>query len=275
MTGHPLRNHASKGKVAGMLHIDRQIAIWAGWIAGPAFGVAMMAAPEYLKLEPPYSGVLFWGGLIVFFVTIIVVVALSLHDEGAKKRVVGPILTMALGSLILGAGVAWYFWPGAITGSQSERSSYQDLFKKSPPSDTLHLVRSLAFDQFAPAIIQEPNGPFLHGFGGRVNNVGQDMLYWHIEEFHLYLSKDELIGGAGNSWTYLSPTQGANINFKLPNDMPIAIGTEYITLEMIIKYDTVPSTGIRTSFRKTQYNLNWVNGNSPLIEPHVVDQREN
>jgi hypothetical protein len=151
----------------------------------------------------------------------------------------------------------------------------QDSFKKPPPSETRHLVRSLAFDQFAPTITQEPNGPLLHGFSGRMNNVGQDMLHWHIEQFRLYLLKDELIGGAGNAWTYLSPTQGANISFKLPNDTSIPIGTENITLEMLIKYDTVPSTGIRTSYRKTQYNLNWVNGNSPLIEPHIVDQQEN
>ncbi|MFZ3325327.1 MAG: hypothetical protein WA231_05270, partial [Methylocella sp.] len=27
------------------------------------------------------------------------------------KKVIGPILTMALGTLILGGGIAWYFWP--------------------------------------------------------------------------------------------------------------------------------------------------------------------
>lgn len=73
-----------------------------------------MAAPEYLKLDQPYSGFLFWGGLILFFVTIVVVVALSLHDDRAKKKVVGPILTMALGTLILGGGIAWYFWSSRV-----------------------------------------------------------------------------------------------------------------------------------------------------------------
>lgn len=104
----------------GMVHIDRQIAIWAGWIAGPAFGVAMMASPEYLKLNPPYSGFLFWGGLIVFFATIVVVVALSLHDDMAKKKVIGPILTMALGTLILGGGIAWYFWSANGDSQQTD-----------------------------------------------------------------------------------------------------------------------------------------------------------
>jgi hypothetical protein len=58
---------------------------------------------------------LFWGGLIVFFLTIVVVVTLSLHDDREKKKVIGPILTMALGTLILGGGVAWYFWPSSKT----------------------------------------------------------------------------------------------------------------------------------------------------------------
>jgi len=94
-----------------MFNIDRHIAIQAGWIAGPAFGVAMMAAPNYLKLEPPFSGLLFWGGIAVFLLTIVVVLVLSFHEEGKRKAVFGSILMMALGALIFCGGAAWYFWP--------------------------------------------------------------------------------------------------------------------------------------------------------------------
>ena len=93
------------------MQADRQIAIWGGWIAGPAFGVAMMAAPDYLKLSPPYAGVVFWGGIAIFFLTLIVVFVLSLHEQEKKHRVIGPILLMAVGAIIFGAGAAWYFWP--------------------------------------------------------------------------------------------------------------------------------------------------------------------
>ena len=55
------------------MQIDRHIAIWAGWVAGPAIGVALMAAPEYLKLGE-WAPYVFWGGLIVFVATLIVVV---------------------------------------------------------------------------------------------------------------------------------------------------------------------------------------------------------
>jgi hypothetical protein len=93
------------------MHIDRQIAIWGGWIAGPAFGAAMMAAPDYLKLSPPFAGLVFWAGLGVFFLTLFVVFLLSLYEKRRRRMVLGPILLMTAGALIFGAGTAWYFWP--------------------------------------------------------------------------------------------------------------------------------------------------------------------
>jgi hypothetical protein len=93
------------------MHVDRHIAIWGPWIAGPAFGVAMMAAPYYLKLNPTYSAVAFWGGISVFVVTIMVVLVLSLHNPEKRRRVIGPVLIMAFGALIFCGGLAWYFWP--------------------------------------------------------------------------------------------------------------------------------------------------------------------
>jgi hypothetical protein len=89
------------------MRIDRQIAIWAGWIAGPAFGVAMMAAPGYLELQPLLSGLLFWGGIAVFLITVVVVVILSIHDERRQPRVLWPIITMAVGLVIFCGGAAW------------------------------------------------------------------------------------------------------------------------------------------------------------------------
>src|ERR1700757_4199140 len=97
--------------MASMLNIDRHIAIQAGWIAGPAFGVAMMAAPEYLHLGPSLSALVFWGGIAVFILTLIVVVVLSLHEAGRRKSVTGPVIIMAIGALIFCGGAAWYFWP--------------------------------------------------------------------------------------------------------------------------------------------------------------------
>lgn len=95
-------------------------------MAGPAFGVAMMAAPEYLHLGPLASAVAFWGGLIVFFLTIIVVVAISLHEEGKRKAVFGPIIVMAIGALTFGAGAAWYFWPKTQISKTAKHQMAED-----------------------------------------------------------------------------------------------------------------------------------------------------
>jgi hypothetical protein len=100
--------------MAAMFNVDRHIAIQAGWIAGPSFGVAMMAAPDYLKLEPFLSGLLFWGGIAVFLLTIIVVLVLSLHEEGKREAMFGRILVMAFCALIFCGGAAWYFWPSHV-----------------------------------------------------------------------------------------------------------------------------------------------------------------
>ncbi|WP_020173758.1 hypothetical protein [Methyloferula stellata] len=94
-----------------MLNVDRHIALQAGWIAGPAFGLAMMAAPDYLKLSPPYSAFLFWAGIAVFLLTILVVAFLSACEEGNKKRLLQPTLIVGAVMLIFGGPAAWYFWP--------------------------------------------------------------------------------------------------------------------------------------------------------------------
>ncbi|QBR71671.1 hypothetical protein CU048_10700 [Beijerinckiaceae bacterium] len=105
-----------------MQHIDRQISIWAGWIAAPAIGIIMMAAPNYLRLQPPLSGVLFWGGIAVFLVTIVVVASLSIHDERKRPKVMWPIITMAIGLMIFCGGAAWYFWSPTQDAPQRDAS---------------------------------------------------------------------------------------------------------------------------------------------------------
>jgi hypothetical protein len=97
--------------MAAMFNIDRHIGVSAGWIAGPAFAVSMMAAPEYFHLGPIASAILFWGGIVVFLATIAVLAFISFHEEGRRRAVTGPIIVMVLGALIFCGGTAWYFWP--------------------------------------------------------------------------------------------------------------------------------------------------------------------
>ena len=105
------------------MQIDRQIAIWGGWIAGPAFGVAMMAAPEYLHLKPVLAALIFWGGIGVFILTVIVVFALSAREQERRHKTMWPIFAMALGVIIFGVGAMAFFWPASekkITAPQPE-----------------------------------------------------------------------------------------------------------------------------------------------------------
>jgi hypothetical protein len=107
------------------MQTDRQIALWGGWIAGPAFGVAMMAAPEYLHLQPVLAATCFWGGILVFAVTVFVVAALQ-SRERERQKPMWPVYVMAVGMIIVGIGAAGYFWP---------RQSDLRVAEIPPPSD--------------------------------------------------------------------------------------------------------------------------------------------
>ena len=108
-----------------MLHVDRHIAIWAGWVAGPAFGVAMMAAPEYLKMQPSVAAMFFWAGIIVFVVTIFMVISLSVREQERRHKAMWPILTMAAGVLIFGVGAAGFFWPSSVLSGEASKAPEQ------------------------------------------------------------------------------------------------------------------------------------------------------
>src|SRR5262245_20701920 len=157
------------------LNVDRHIAIYAGWIAGPAFGVAMMAAPEYLHLGPIAAGFTFWGGIGVFVVTTVAVALISLHEEGKRRRVMWPIITMAIGALIFCGGAAWYFWPAnekAVAHREPSGAS-------SRPDNFLHLECELA-DFVLPT-----DGKFYHFeaiYDGTQDPIAQFTQRW-ISEF--------------------------------------------------------------------------------------------
>ena len=93
------------------MQIDRHIAISAGWVGGPAFGVAMMAAPDYLHLNPIVAAVCFWGGLAVFAATLLTVVLLSSKERESRRMSIGPVVLIGSGLLLFGSGVVWYFYP--------------------------------------------------------------------------------------------------------------------------------------------------------------------
>ncbi len=90
-----------------MVNFDRHIAFQAGWIAGPAFGVAMMAAPEYFHLGQVWSAFLFWGGIGVFALTIIVLWVLYRREKESPR---GATVTSMIIMLMVCSIVAFDLW---------------------------------------------------------------------------------------------------------------------------------------------------------------------
>lgn len=168
-----------------MLNIDRHIAIQAGWVAGPAFSVAMMAAPTYFHLESAVaSGFLFWGGIGTFLATILVVFLLSLHEEQTRKRVVGPIILMAVGALIFGGSAAWYFWPA----QQSDRIFESDVRE---PHSKFKIER---YFLERPAIDTPDAASILKAYVVNRGAIDGDkpMLNWNILAAQVSLSNDRI-----------------------------------------------------------------------------------
>ena len=135
------------------MQVDRSIALIAGWVAGPAFGVAMIAAPDYLKLRPVLVPYLLWGGILVFVTTPAVVVILSMQELKDAREPVWPILFMSLGALLFLIGLSWHFWPSSARdlslsrqdATQSAISAHNSKPDKVTPDESGPPLGSLRF----------------------------------------------------------------------------------------------------------------------------------
>lgn len=100
------------------MQLDRHIAVSGAWIAGPAFGASMMAAPAAFDFQRAVSLWVFWIGLLVFLGTLAAVLTLSILEKGRKRLSVWPLTLMTTGTLIFGTGLAWFVWPKSKTASE-------------------------------------------------------------------------------------------------------------------------------------------------------------
>jgi len=96
-----------------MSNFDRHATINGGWIAAFAIGAIMMAAPAYWEFSRQTAGIVFWGGVAILLCSVLAVILDWASEKGARKRVSGPFLVMALGIFIVCAGAAWHFWPNS------------------------------------------------------------------------------------------------------------------------------------------------------------------
>jgi hypothetical protein len=86
----------------------------------------------------------------------------------------------------------------------------------------------------------------------------------------------KVTGMLASPWAYVPPNRGLSFNGTLSGVFPIASGTSHVEMDVLVVYDTVPSTGLRTSYRKVESDLNWVDGNySSSGAVKTIEQTEN
>jgi hypothetical protein len=86
---------------------------------------SVWAAPEYLHLQPFLAASCFWGGILVFAVTVFVVAALQSRERERQKSM-WPIYVMAAGMVVVGVGAAGFFWPQPSGPTLAENISKPD-----------------------------------------------------------------------------------------------------------------------------------------------------
>jgi hypothetical protein len=205
------------------MQTDRQIALWGGWIAGPAFGVAMMAAPDYLHLKPVLAATCFWGGIIVFIATVFVVAALQSREREQGHKPMWPIFTMAAGMIVFGVGAAGYFWPAASSDKPSAGAEVQN-----PKATDSPVAESSGLRISISDVIFDPNGPTEYYVEFRLSNVGPPTT---IEGWNLSIFKNGNILQDGQPpRVTFSPTYNPSTNrLDPPKDLstqPIQTGEQ-------------------------------------------------
>jgi hypothetical protein len=138
------------------------------------------------------------------------------------------------------------------------------------------LKRLIAYEQMAV------NAPFadgqlkFHGFSFHLNNVGTDTISDRLNFMYVNIDGVRFLTSTESRVAIIPQTQGIPVEAHLPLDVLIPPDAKIITVEFEMDYDTIPSTGIRRSYRKYAFPINWANGrnNPPLLELQPVAESE-
>jgi hypothetical protein len=222
-----------------------------------------------LALPPPG-----WPKMPPSLVHILVIIGVALTIVGVIVAIYGlwpalpnpklPVLGMSLSALLFGACAVW-FWI-----IPEKLFSIDDIPKP--------LKRMIAYSSLDLIIPWDGKVPLFHGYNIRVNNVSDDTITSRIMFVRANVD-DEMVMSVTESAAPVIIPQTQGITFQTQRDggdAPISIDAKAITVEFEVDYNTIPETGIRRSYRKITYPLDWANGknNSPRFEPHTVDEWE-
>jgi hypothetical protein len=223
-------------------------------------GITLMVAlppPWWPRMPPPlvHIGVIV-GALLTVVGTIITVFGMWPVLPNPKI----PLLGMGTAVVIFGVCALW-FWV------VPDKSFTLEIAKP--------LKRLIAYSL---TLATQWNGknPLMHGYNIRVDNVSSDTITARIIFIRAEVDgTPALIAGQGTP-VIIPQTQGSTFQAALNEDAIISLEAKAITVEFEINYDTIPESGVRRSYRKLTYPLNWANGktSAPLLEPKTIDEWE-
>ncbi len=156
---------------------------------------------------------------------------------------------------------------------------------QAPPAATPQqapLKRLIAYENPTPiqdCKSQDNKTKFLFdGFAFRLNNVSADTISLKVDFIRAVLNGKEIMNGCTTGWSIVAQTQGISPQCRIiPDGIALSEDNKTISLEFEVSYDTIPVTGIRKSYRKMVYSVNW--GNDPSNPPsisidHIESEKE-
>lgn len=250
-----------------MISVDRHLAIWAGWISAPAAGIAMMAAPEYLKFNAELVAYLFWGGTAVFLLSVVVVLILLLREPTEERRV-APDILIGLGIVVLAAGLIWKFWP-------KEKISAPVLLAPTSSNESKLEIPDKAFllSRFTTRTILNKDGRVssYQVFPSVKNNSGS-LVEYKINYSIFKVGKFSLNDLTSDKAGYINPGDEVRFNFwdigshVAGRDFPQS-GSFYYD----ISYWAIPPTVIRNVKHNTRFTIDLKLGQLVIIEDILHD----
>ena len=238
---------------------------WEYFGTGLAFagiGITLMLAlppPWWPKMPPPLVHI----GVILGIMMTIVGAMLSIYGFWPTlPNPKAPVFGMGI-SAILFIGCFMWFWIAPEKTFSLE--------------ETLRLKRLIAYIRLDPRI---PGGtdPLFHGYIIGVANVSDDTITARLMFVRVNLDDAVIMSVVGTNDPVIIPqTQAAFFENSLPNDVPISANATMMTVEFEVDYNTIPETGVRKSYRRIAYPLNWANGKNrpPLLDsPRTLEEWE-
>lgn len=136
--------------------------------------------------------------------------------------------------------------------------------------------RLIAYLDPTPITTFDGKVAIFQGYRLPLMNVSQDTITISVNHLEVFVENDAIMTFVQTTNPAIVPqTQGYSYSPTRP-DYVIPDDAKTITAEYEIDYDTIPASGIRRSYRKVKYTINWVDGRhaSPRFESKIVDEWE-